>query len=214
MIRHLISFGVRHKYPAILFMVVAAYRDVWAVHGAPTEDDVLEWADVKYAGAALILAGDVEERDSRTLLACLALESFRRDVYTCVELRDRDSRRHFARANADEVVSVQEISSELLAQCVFSKGIFKVLDELLMFQTEENELYCVPVPDNWAAQGVIFRQAALALLPRRVLAVGVRGDHLEINPPRDRRFEPGDRLLALSVSRPDVSRVGLPVGQA
>ena len=203
------------------------YRSVWTVHGSATDEETLCRADVATAETAIILADDGEDDpDAKSLLVCLAIEAINPRVYTCVELNDARNRRHLARVNADELISVHDISENLLAQCAMSKDIASVMYELLTFQTDGNELYIVSLPSRWLALGYTFGEMAAILHQHHIIAVGVQeelreeqGGHftdregavgarrrgkIAINPPHDSPLEEGSKLLLLALAEPDL----------
>jgi len=204
-----------------------AYESVWTVYGTPTSDETLRRADVAAADTAIILADEAEaDPDAKSLLICLAVETHNPRVYTCVELKDQRNRRHFDRINADELVCVCDISENLMAQMAMSKGISSVLGELLTFQVRGNELYTVPPPIAAVEQGRTFGEISEALQAHRIIAVGLQeepapstGAHfadresrltgicrgrIVINPPHDRKVGPGEKVLVLAFSEPDL----------
>lgn len=208
------------------------YRQVWTVLGNPTSDETLQRADVDTAEAVIILADETESNpDAKSLLTCLAVESHNPRVYTCVELERDENCRHFRRIDTDELVSVADISENLLANCAISKGVSRVMYELLTVQKEGNELYVVALPETLLARKATFAEAAAALLPHRVLLVGLqekpgegrlghfaaregrtRVSHrgkIAINPPHNRPLQPGEKLLVLAFAEPDLTALDL-----
>lgn len=190
-----------------------AYERTWSVCGAATEDGTLERANLTYASGVLVVGDGTrcEEAAAKTLLACLAVKSYAPDVHTCVEVVRQSDRVHFERIAVDELICLEEIDQNMLAQACLTRGVPALFAELLTFQPDGSEAYLVPVPRSWTERRYQFRDAAAALLEQQALAVGIhRADGrssdgpsgLSVNPPPDRQLQPGDRLLTIADHRP------------
>lgn len=180
------------------------------IHGDPTKADDLVRAGIMHARTAIVLADnsypgiDVEDMDSRTLLAVLAIESIAPEVYTCVEVIRSENRDHFKRTKADEVVISSKLTGALLAHSAATPGLSKVVDELLTFPAG-NEFYWVGVPQRYA--GLSFRELLVRLkdetnsLP---IAIAKDGATYVTNPPADEVVSVGDRLLVICPTYPQL----------
>lgn len=178
------------------------------IRGDPTEAKDLRRAGIERAVTAIVLADnsypniDIEDMDSRTLLTVLAIESLNPNCYTCVEVVHQRNRDHFARSKADELVVSSHLTGALLAHSAVTRGLSKVVEDLLTFPTG-NEFYWVPVEE--ALAGLTFRDALVRLKESRdsiAIALARDGQGYETNPPASRVLAAGDRLLVVARAAP------------
>ncbi len=178
------------------------------IRGDPTNADDLIRAGIKDAHAAILLADnsypgmDVEEMDSRTLVAALAIESIAPQVYTCVEVIRSENLDHFARTRADEIVVSAKLTGALLAHSAATPGLSNVVGELLTFPSG-NEFYWIPVPDRLVGRRfgdvLIDLKSGFNCLP---VALHSGSDRVRTNPPGEVELRAGDRLLVIAEQYP------------
>jgi voltage-gated potassium channel len=177
------------------------------IHGDPTNAADLKRAGVLQADTAIVLADnsypdiDAEQMDSRTLIATLAIESLNPTCYTCVEVVHSGNRQHFNRTRADELVVSAHLTGALLAHSAVTRGLSKVIDDLLTYP-EGDEFYWTDLPPSWA--GMTFSDLMMKLkqeLDCLLLAVARSATYVT-NPPKDYLLEKGDRLLVIAHQNP------------
>ena len=179
------------------------------IRGDPTDRDVLEQANAPQASAAIIMAdrscGDANTADARSLLIILALETFGRQVYSCVEVLNPDNMKHFRRVYADELISVSDIGNHLAVHASLNPGVSRLVREMVRFG-EGAELYRKDVPPAFV--GREFRELSAVLLARRdMVPVGVETNNgTQRNIVRSHlslwRLRPTDCVFVLSEEEP------------
>jgi voltage-gated potassium channel len=174
------------------------------ISGNPSDVDDLIRAGIADAGTAIVLADESNspasdsDRDARTLLTCLALESVNPDCYSCVEVVRSENRDHFSRTRADELVVSAELTGALLASSARTHGLSAVVSDLLT-HPEGSEFYHLPVPDAVATMTV--REAIGWVkdnLDAMLIGVGRVGQRFELNPPASRLLRTDELLLVVA----------------
>ncbi len=168
-------------------------------------EEALESANLKKARTIIVLGDDNIEstaRDAKVVLTTLTIENMNPSVYSVVELVDKSNERHCLRANADEVIIGNELSSHLIASAASDHGISRVVSELLSSRYG-NELYSMPVPADMA--GEKFIDVFITMKKQNNITVfGVqkgRGGAFIPNPDADRLVSEEDLLLVISKDR-------------
>ncbi len=169
-------------------------------------DDTLARANLAEAETVVILGDDRLDpaaRDAKVVLATLTVESINRDVYTIVELVSDANVRHVLRANANEVIVNNDVTSGLLARAALDHGITKVISEWLSLEYGD-ELYKIPAPTSLVGQTFVD---VLAHMKQQygctVIGVqhGESGDVIS-NPPFDLVLVAEDSLIVVAPERP------------
>jgi voltage-gated potassium channel len=119
------------------------------VRGDFTNEVVLSRAAIAEAQAAIVLADTsgnhtLDNADERTILATLAIKSLNPNIHTCAELTDKEKEQHLKRANVDEILINGEFNGFLFASATYSKGISRLVREMLSFKSK-NQLRLEPV---------------------------------------------------------------------
>lgn len=179
-------------------------HDVEFLRGDPTDTNDLHRAGLARADSAILLADEstpnqtAGDRDARTLLTCLAVESISPDVYTCVEILRSENRVHFQRTKANELVVSGELTGALLAGSARTRGLSRLVVDLVT-HPEGHEFTRMRTPPELA--GLSVREALVQLKDRYdALLVGVLDDtgQYEVNPPADRLLDETHALLVIS----------------
>lgn len=177
--------------------------DLYFVKGS-VNDDTLARASAAAAETVVILGDDkldANARDAKVVLSTLTVESYCSGVYTVVELVDEKNSQHCVRAQADEVIVGNELSSHLIASAALNHGISRIVCELLSTQYG-NDLYGMPVPELLA--GKPFMEVFIQLKKtHQATVLGVqkgKAGTLVSNPPGDYVVELGDYLVVMGVS--------------
>lgn len=184
------------------------FHDVEFIRGDPTDEVDLRRAGIDRAETAIILADEsmpaatAGDRDARTLLTCLAVETINRDCYTCVEVIRSENRQHFARTEVNELIVSAELTGALLASSATVHGLTQLVTDLVTHPVG-HEFYRVDAPAAVVGKPVgevmsLLKQRHEAILVA-VLSEGVR---FEVNPPSDRVIAETDKLLVIAAEPP------------
>jgi voltage-gated potassium channel len=184
----------------------------------PTRDDAVEFlrgdpsdaADLRRAGleqasVAIILADESEaavsagDKDARTLLTCLAVESVCPDVYSCVEVVLADNRQHFERTRVNEMVVSAELTGALLGGAARTPGLSRLVTDLVTHPAGQ-EFYRMRVPANLVGETLTV---ALGRVKSEYEALVIGFVNLEaagfdLNPSSTRVLKDDDVLLVIS----------------
>ncbi|MBT7166290.1 MAG: hypothetical protein HN849_33535 [Victivallales bacterium] len=140
------------------------YRNVFVVPGDPSNDRILDRADVTDAETVIVLADtrDGEYADARSVLIALAVEAVNPAIHTIVQLRNARNRIHLEHTSVDEMVCVDELAEKLVAQAAITHGLTEFYTRLLTATEDTNEIYLVPVPPGFV--GRTYRELELAII--------------------------------------------------
>ena len=178
--------------------------DVEFLRGDPSDTEDLLRAGIDRASTAIILADESNkaagdhDRDARSLLTCLAIESINPDVYSCVEVIKSANREHFQRTRVNEMVVSAELTGALLAGSAVQHGLSRLVGDLVT-HPDGQEFYRLAVPDDMA--GTSFCDALGPIKQRYdAMLVGfVNGDDAyDVNPPAQRPLNADDVLLVIT----------------
>jgi voltage-gated potassium channel len=169
-------------------------------------DDTLTRANIKDASTVLILGDDQLDdvaRDAKVILSTLTVESLNQRVYTVVELVDETHVITCQRANANEIVVGNEITSRLMSQAVLNHGMSKVVSQLLTAEND-NQLYKIPVPKSKV--GTSFLEVLVYMKEQYQATVvalqsGGNGEVIS-NPPNDLYVNADDALIVIAQHHP------------
>jgi len=180
--------------------------NVHFVRGA-VQDKTLVKAALPEADTVIILADekvDPAYRDAKLVMDTLTVRTMCPRVYICAELTDAQNLEHARRAGADEIIIEGELRSHLIAQAALDHGVSELVSEL-MSNGAGHELYTNAIPDSMA--GRRFYEVFCELKrERNVISLGVRrseNETLVTNPDADFVLQKGDRLILLSLERPE-----------
>ncbi|MDP2872222.1 MAG: NAD-binding protein [Bacillota bacterium] len=178
-------------------------EEFFFVRGKPYEEEALQKADIAHASSAIILS-DVAEgtaSDARTVLAALAVETLRPEIYTCVEAISARAVEHLQRAGVDEILPTNAFIGNLLGRASHHRGVIKAVADLVT-SDEGAELYTERVPAHLAGQAFGDALEAVSRASGAVLIGFCRGGEVRMSPTRETRLEPGDDLLLVAQDRP------------
>ena len=124
------------------------------VHGDPVDPAVLQRAGVSAARRVLVLADEAvgrsdHERDARTVMTVMEVESLAPEVYTCAEVLDRTFLEHLRVARCDEVVLSRDHARAMLLSASAATGMTPLVDGLL---SPDGGLATVPVPERFVGR--------------------------------------------------------------
>lgn len=193
-------------------------RGVKYVHGDYTSVAILDLANIRQAGAAIVLVdsaeGDRSNVDEKIVLAALAVKTMNPKAWICVEVTEARTASHARRAGASEVVVHGEHDPFLIASAAAAEGVLLASRELLSHR-EGNTLQQRAVPVEYVGKRFgelagYFREkheailigvfnAGKSLRPEDVLS----GDYSLIDEFIERKFkEAGKDFLSAKVEVP------------
>jgi len=169
-------------------------------------DDTLNRANLIKAKTVVIVGDhnmEASARDGKVVLTTLTVESINPNAYTIVELVNKANAIHCQRANADEIIVSNVISSGLMARATLNHGITKVVSELLSSQ-HGHELYKFSVPDSMVGWKFIDVLTTMKKEYKSTVVAVEKADQSDVisNPPADYELEGGDFLIAIAPDRP------------
>jgi len=210
------------------------YEGVLVIIGDPATQSILKRAEIEKARSVLILAEDDEsdKADNKSTMIALAVDSICSSVHTVVEIMNSKNKLYLKYTNADEIVCVEEIGGNLLAQSAMTPGISKVYMDLLT-QSESSEFYQVDIPDTYLNHSYSeFKNKIFSKQELEVILVGfitieskmaddgsaiINGHGNErmeqkvyINPNNQEakhKFIKGDQVIVIAYDKPDFSGI-------
>jgi voltage-gated potassium channel len=175
------------------------------LRGDPSDADDLFRAGLDRCSTAIVLADDSSnagdhDRDARSLLTCLAIESIDPETYTCVEIIQSSNRKHFERTRVNELIVTAELTGSLLAGAAVQHGFSRLIRDLVT-HPDGQEFYRLPVPSDLAP--LTFGDALLPIKQRHdATAVGLvmADDRYWVNPPVSTALADSSDLLVIMAS--------------
>jgi voltage-gated potassium channel len=169
-------------------------------------DETLHRANLSEAKTVVIVGDhnmEASARDGKVVLTTLTVESINPNAYTIVELVNEANAIHCRRANADEIIVSNKISSGLLARATLNHGITKIVSELLS-SGHGNELYKFSVPVSMVGWKFIDVLTKMKELHKSTVVAVEKANQVDVvsNPPADYKVEAGDFLIAIAPDRP------------
>lgn len=175
------------------------------ISGSVNEES-LEKANLKKANTVVVLGDDSLDptsRDAKVVLTTLTIETINPKAYTVVEVVEKANKQHCIRANADEIIVGNELSSHLLATAATDHGMSTIISELINSRYG-NDLYSVRATEAFIAKS--FLDAMVTLKKEyQATPLGIqkgRGGEVITNPDPEYRIETGDYLVLMSKKRP------------
>jgi len=167
--RHLVILANLPKRPAVDDMVDF-------ISGDPTKEDDLKRAGIMTADTVIILtefnsgAWNGVNPDAQAVLMTLAVETLRRDVYTCVQLFSSEYKKHLEHTHVDEYICLDRLSGNLMVSAALNHGLSWILGELLEFSSG-SEFYKKNLPKEFVGMG--FRDVAKILHNEKIILVAI-----------------------------------------
>ena len=143
-------------------------------------------------------------------LAALLIEKMNPEIFTCVELLNRNNAAHLNMVGVEEILVADEYAGNILANAQRTRGIIRMLDELFD-PSVGNQFYKLPLPTPWIGKtvGDIYQQlksehgATLISLETRI----GEGYDILVNPPNDRELKESDRIMMIAPTAPNFSKI-------
>ena len=106
------------------------------VHGDFIEERDLLRAGVKEAGRVLVVAdhytkGDLQQIDSKTVMAVMSIKNLNKKAYVCAELLDNKYEKYLKLSHCDEILLSRQFSRAMLASAAQGAGTSHVVHALL-----------------------------------------------------------------------------------
>jgi voltage-gated potassium channel Kch len=178
--------------------------------GSPTDLRDLEMVSLEAARAVIVLSPDGQDPDAsviKTILAITNNPGRRADPHHIVaEIRDPRNTdvARLVGGKELEVVQTGEIVARIIAQTCRQSGLSAVYTELLDFGGDE--IYFKEEP---GLTGVTFGEALLLYEDSTLIGLQPREGGQMLPPAMDRRFQPGDRVIAISEDDDTIRLSGL-----
>lgn len=177
------------------------HERVHYVNGNPMQSETLAQANLKKARAVFIFANEVTSFgkviqdlsfvDGKTLLTTTAVERYYKDIYTIVEVKDRNNVKNFEHINVNEFVVSSDAVSQMAVRAAFHPGSSRIVSQLLSKQ-DGDDLYDIPARPHWKT----YRDAFQDLLQEGATLVS-DGERLNINRQLEQAIPPGARLFVI-----------------
>ncbi|HDS15287.1 MAG TPA: potassium channel protein [Proteobacteria bacterium] len=181
------------------------------VYGSPTCETTLQKANLKNAAGVFILTGDPAGSDADAITFAIAsiIDLLRREhQYPCkvvAELSHREKLPLLRKARVDGIVTPEGLTDCLLAQEFLYPGIHEIITQIVSNEIG-SQFYILAT--RLAGHRVADIQVAVLKHPANLQVIGIiKKGRTFLNPAKDSRIEPGDKLIILAESRRDFSAI-------
>ncbi len=169
---------------------------LYLLTGDYTRVDVLREAGIERASTAMLMADSTndhrssQDRDARTVLAAMLIEKLNKDIYTVVQLLNRDNETSLRQVGVEEIIVSDEYVGNIMATVAQSRGIVSMLDELLTSKRGHQFFRC-PVPDSLVgvsvadAVSVLKRDHDATLIGVDTMEGSSITENVRVNPPAE-----------------------------
>jgi voltage-gated potassium channel len=169
---------------------------LYLLTGDYTRVDVLREAGIERASTAMLMADSTsdhrssQDRDARTVLAAMLIEKLNKDIYTVVQLLNRDNETSLRQVGVEEIIVSDEYVGNIMATVAQSRGIVSMLDELLTSK-RGHQFYRCKVPSALVgtkvadAVSILKRDHDATLLGVDSMAGSSISENVQVNPPAD-----------------------------
>lgn len=179
-------------------------KNTYFVHGDPTIDDTLIKANIASADIAMIVADDHFKdnsgmADARSVLICLAIDKLNPSIHIIAEVLNEENVPHFDRANVNDIVISNQMSSRVMVRSAVYRHVSVVLKELLT-NTYGNEIYESEVRADDV--GLTFQDlSAKYMSTYNSIILGIANSKVSLNPSKDYVVQPKDIMIYISNSK-------------
>jgi len=131
-------------------------KDIRFVSGDFIEERDLLRAGVKEASRILVLAdhyaqGDLQQIDSKTVMAVMSIKNINKKAYVCAELLDNKFEKYLRLSHCDEVLLSREFSRSMLVAASGGQGTSHVIFALLARESGA-QITTIDIPDMMIGQ--------------------------------------------------------------
>nr|WP_201714332.1 potassium channel family protein [Rossellomorea arthrocnemi] len=169
------------------------------IRGTPFRDAILKKVNLHEASIALITADQNKDEmtsDMNSVLTLLAMKGNHPELYTVVEILQKDQVANAKRAGADEVIQTNMQTSYVMMNSIISQGMSKTILKLLN-HLKGNNLKLIPVSEVYINEN--FHTLSGHLLKNNIILLGIKkGENTTVNPPLTMIVEESDELLVIS----------------
>ncbi len=132
-------------------------QHLYVVTGDFTQIETLDHCNLREAKTAIVLSDRSKVRsdqdiDARAVLAAIVIERLNPEIFTSVELMNRENGAHLRMMGVEEIVVAEEYTGGLLAMATRNRGILRLIDEL--HTHDGNGFVKVPVPASMLGRAV------------------------------------------------------------
>lgn len=185
---------------------------IYLLTGDYTRVDVLKEAGIERAAFSMLLADASKEerssqdRDARTVLAAMLIEKLNKDIYTVVQLLNRDNETSLRQVGVEEIIVSDEYVGNIMATVAKNRGIVSMLDELLTSKYG-HQFFKGPVPKSMVGRkvedviGELKRDHDATLIGVDLGVGGTIAETMKVNPPGDLVLREGHQLI-IAASKP------------
>lgn len=167
---------------------------VFVIVGDYTRVDVLKSAGLERASHALLLADNSKEernsqdRDARTVLAAMLIEKINKNIYTVVQLLNRDNETSLRQMGVEEIIVSDEYVGNIMATVAKNRGIVSILDDLLTAKYGHQFFKCEVPPELDGLSinevvGILKRDYNATLLGVDLMGGRSGSESVQVNPP-------------------------------
>lgn len=168
------------------------------IHGDPSEDRILQKANIQKAETLLITADQhlsEKDADMQSTLTLLAAKALNPDLYAIVEMLTREQLINAWRAGADEMIETANLISLTMVNSIFSHGISTTLVDVLN-HLQGNKLTFEEAAEEMI--GLTFPEAHHTLFLQETLLIGLKkGETVYMNPSSTVSIEKNDQLIMI-----------------
>jgi len=188
------------------------FEKVYFLYGNPNSTEVLQRADLHQARTLLIPSSSLQntQSDGKAIFSMLSALALRPDLPVCVEISSPQNEGVINLAIKSkmigddvEVVSLESVCEQLMAQTAINKGITKIYSHLLDFSEVTNELYVATLSPTLS--GKTFRELSLLGFDKGAILLGYeKNGELVLNPlDREIVLDSPDLVWWMSYNRRD-----------
>lgn len=178
-------------------------KNVFFIQGNPSDRDTLMRGGIQKAQSAIILKDpDFGEDDSHTILTALAVEDIAPDVYTVIELYDRNNERYARYAHVDDILYSDRLIANITAMCTQNQGISAFIKDILSAADNGHSFASSDVPSEYSGKPI--REMFAFLRRKGGLPVGV------LMPPAGSGHIPASEWISM-VNPPENMTITLPM---
>jgi len=186
------------------------------IYGSPTDEHILQKAQISKARAAIILADPKHGKlaDAPSSLNAIAIERANPQVHTVMELLASINRSHIEKSEVNEIICLGEISEKLIASSCITPGVTNLFENLLTTEDGTPQIFIDFIPQR--AKQMSFRQLSKRFIlheaPFTVIGFIMQyrsATQIIINPKshgelnKDTSLPEGSKLVTMAYQKPD-----------
>jgi len=204
LIRNLTHENLSEKKPLVILAKDLDFNPIDKYHldkeyinyisGEGSDRNALLRANIEEAERVVVMANSKSsDPDARSLLMILTIERFchkltrekkrigRDEIYTIVELMNKDNEQIAKDANANQIIFLGDVETMIFSQSIQTPGITKFVNEIFNYN-ELNDIYSIPVDNKCSLIGKNY-DAILSILRKHnilLLCINIEAHRKEI----------------------------------